>query len=238
MQYQGVQAGSSQAAGKLKVRIMVDTALQRLNMVESQVRPSDVVDRRIPLAMRAVEREHFVPEASRPVAYMDETIQLGNGRALLPPRVLAKLIQHLELGDSDLVLDIGCATGYSTAVLAQIAQTVVGLESDDKLADQAGTAIEAAGIDNAAIVRGSLEQGHDDEGPYDAILVNGAVHDISPQLLDQLKDGGRLVAIQIEDGYGRAKQWRRLDSHFDARVIFDAAAAVLPGFEAEQSFVF
>ena len=217
---------------------MVDTELQRLNMVESQLRPSDVVDRRIPVAMRTIVRERFVPEASRPVAYMDETIDIGSGRALLPPRVLAKMIQNLELGDNDLVLDIGCGTGYSTAVMSCIAQTVVGLESDHALATQATAAITGAGIDNTVIVEGPLQLGHAAEGPYDAILLNGAVHDIDDVLLDQLKDGGRMVAIQIEQGYGRAKQWRRFDTYFDARSIFDAVAPVLPGFERPPGFVF
>ncbi len=217
---------------------MVDTALQRLNMVESQVRPSDMVDRRVLLAMRTIERERFIPEVSRPVAYMDDTIPLGNERVLVPPRVLAKMIQHLELNESDLVLDVGCSTGYSTAVLSQIAQTVVGLESDKTLAEQAAAAITAAEIDNAVIVEGALPQGHAEEGPYDAILINGAVHDIESELLDQLKDGGRLVAIQPKDGYSRAMQWKRYDNTFDSRAIFDAVAPILPGFERAPGFVF
>ena len=217
---------------------MIDTALQRLNMVESQVRPSDVVDRRVPSAMRAIEREFFVPEARRAVAYADESIRLDDNRFLLPPRVLAKMIQHLELGNDSLVLDIGCGTGYSTAVISRIAQTVVGLESDPKLAAEAIKAIDAAGIDNAVIVEGPLVEGHGDEGPYDGILLNGAVHEMDEQLLDQLKDGGRLVAIQLEDGYGRARQWHRFGTQFDSRVIFDAIAPVLPGFERPPKFVF
>ncbi len=217
---------------------MVDTTLQRLNMVESQVRPSDVVDRRVPLAMREIARENFVPESARAVAYMDDTIALGDGRALLPPRLLAKMIQQLAIEAGDVVLDIGCATGYSTAVLARLAQTVVALESDEKLAAQANAALADAGVDNAVVVRGALPDGHGDEGPYDAILINGAVSDVPAAILDQLKDGGRLVAIQNEDGYGRAKQWQRLDTHFDARVVFDAVAPVLPGFEKQTGFVF
>jgi protein-L-isoaspartate(D-aspartate) O-methyltransferase len=217
---------------------MVDTALQRLNMVESQVRPSDVVDRRVIRAMREIPRETFVPEPARSVAYMDETIPLDGGRALLPPRVLAKMIQHLEIEETSVVLDIGCATGYSTSILARLAQTVVALEADSKLADMATAALSETGIDNAVVVRGPLADGYAAEGPYDAILINGAVSDVSASLLDQLKDGGRLVAIQSEEGYGRVKQWRRLDTHFDAKTVFDAAAPVLPGFEREVGFVF
>lgn len=221
---------------------MVDIATQRLNMVESQVRPSDVVDRRIPAAMSQIPREEFVPEALRAIAYMDDHVSLdataAAPRCLLAPRVLAKMIQHLELADTDLVLDIGCATGYSTAVLAHIAQTVVGLESDHALAEQAATALDRVGIDNAAVVEGALAEGHATEGPYDAILLNGTVDQVPPALLDQLKDGGRLVTIMAQSGYGRAMQWRRLDATFDAVWLFDATAPALPGFAHKREFVF
>ncbi|MGI9411664.1 MAG: protein-L-isoaspartate O-methyltransferase family protein [Hyphomicrobiaceae bacterium] len=222
---------------------MVDAALQRLNMVESQVRPSDVVDRRILAAMSNIEREKFVPVAKRSLAYMDEAIQLeaesgASARVLLPPRLLAKMIQNLELEDSDLVLDIACATGYSTAVLAAIAQTVVGLECDVGLADQATKALGESGVDNAVVVRGALLEGYPNEGPYDAILVNGAITELPDGLLDQLKDGGRLVAIQAGEGVSRAAQWRRFDTNFDHRRIFDAAAPILPGCEMTREFVF
>ena len=149
---------------------MVDAAIQRLNMVESQVRPSDVVDRRILTAMGNIKREKFVPVSKRSLAYMDEAIQLetesgGSQRVLLPPRLLAKMVQNLELEGTDLILDIGCATGYSTAVLAAIAQTVVGLECDADLADQASKALGEAGVDNAVVVKGALLEGYPNEGP-------------------------------------------------------------------------
>ena len=222
---------------------MVDAAIQRLNMVESQVRPSDVVDRRIINAMADVERERFVPEAQRTLAYMDEALPLVaedgvSRRVLLPPRLQAKMIQNLELDAGDLVLDIACATGYSTAVLAAIAQTVVGLECDGGLADQASKALGEAGVDNAVVVKGALLDGYPNEGPYDAILINGAITDMPPALLDQLKDGGRLVAIKAGKGVSTAVQWRRFDINFDHRRIFDAAAPVLPGCEMPKAFVF
>ena len=222
---------------------MVDAAIQRLNMVESQVRPSDVVDRRIINAMGAVERERFVPEAQRTLAYMDEAIPLEaedgtSRRVLLPPRLQAKMIQNLELEEGDLVLDIACATGYSTAVLAAIAQTVVGLECDGGLADQASKALGDASVDNAVVVKGALLDGYANEGPYDAILINGTITDMPAALLDQLKDGGRLVAIKAGEGVSAAVQWRRFDTNFDHRRMFDAAAPVLPGCEMPKEFVF
>ena len=217
---------------------MINAELQRLNMVESQVRPSDVVDRRVIAAMRDIERERFVMEENRSVAYADEVMPLSNGRVLLPPRTLAKMVQHLELRHDDLVLDIGCGTGYSTAVLSRIAPTVVGLESCEKLAAQATAAISDARIDNAVIVVGALPDGHVEEGPYNAILLNGAIYDLDKHLLEQLKDGGRLVAIRIEGGYGRVRQWRKFGGNCDSRQVFDAFAPILPGFERAQGFCF
>ena len=217
---------------------MISTELQRLNMVESQIRPSDVIDRRVIAAMRDVERERFVMKDNRSVAYVDEVIPLSNGRVLLPPRTLSKMVQHLELRQDDLVLDVGCGTGYSTAVISHIAQTVVGLESCEKLAAQATAAISDARIDNAVVVVGALPDGHVEEGPYNAILLNGAIYSLDMHLLNQLKDGGRLVAIQIEEGYGRVRQWRRFGSNFDSRQVFDAVAPILPGFELTQKFHF
>ncbi len=222
---------------------MVDPAIQRLNMVESQVRPSDVVDRRIPTAMSAIAREAFVPKDSQPVAYMDTDLPIGNGqdgeRVLLAPRVLAKMIQHLELEANDIVLEIACGTGYSTAILAQIAQTVVGLEEDEDLVATATSNLSAAEIDNAAVIQGVLREGHAAEGPYDAILLNGAVaSDIPAEILDQLKDGGRLVAIVGDHMRGSCMQWRRIGQSFDSRWLFGAAAPVLPGFAANPKFEF
>lgn len=221
---------------------MVDYATQRLNMVESQVRPSDVTDRRITRAMRAIPREEFVPASQKSIAYMDEALKVGdtaNGeRFLLPPRTLAKMIQMLEPDADSLLLDVGCATGYSTAILAQLCQTVIGLEQDPMLAERAQRTLGAQSIDNAVIVTGPLVAGVPAEGPYDAILVGGAVTQPPQGLLDQLKDGGRLVAIQYTGSVGRATTWRRVGTRVDARASFDAAAPYLPGFEPVAGFAF
>lgn len=223
---------------------MAQFALQRKNMVESQVRPSDITDRRVIRAMLDVPRELFVPEAQRPIAYMDEDIPLSPpvhgqvSRALIAPRVLARLIQSLELGDNDVVLDVGCGTGYASAVLSKIASKVVALEADHGLADQAKKAFGTLSIDNVTVITGALSTGHPKAGPYDAILLGGAVPGVPPGVLDQLKDGGRLVTVLAENAFGQAMQWRRLGGTFDARALFDAGAPRLPGFEHKKEFVF
>ena len=222
---------------------MADVALQRKNMVESQVRTNDVTDRRIINAMLEVPREAFVPTALKPVAYMDEALILARAkdgapaRGMMAPRVLAKLLQLAEIGAGDVVLDVGAATGYSTAVIGRLAQTVVALESDPAMVETATKALEGLGADNIAIVTGDLEVGYPSEGPYDAIVVEGEVEEIPAGLLDQLKDGGRLVAIKAGVP-GRATRWRRAGRTFDSRADFTAAAAALPGFAKKREFVF
>ncbi len=214
-----------------------------MNMVESQVRPSDVTDRRIMRAMLEVPREAFVPTAMKPMAYMDGTIMLSKAapgapaRGMMAPRAFAKLVQLAEIGEGSIVLDVGCASGYSTAVLAKIAQTVVALEADAGLADTASKTLESLGFDNAAVVTGALDNGYGAEGPYDAIVIAGAVETMPAGLLDQLKDGGRLVAVTA--GLPpRATVWRRIGRSFDRREMFEAAAPAVPGFEAKREFVF
>jgi protein-L-isoaspartate(D-aspartate) O-methyltransferase len=221
----------------------VDYVVQRKNMVESQVRPSDVTDRRIIRAMLDVPREVFLPADRRSVAYMDENVPLASSgqkatRWLMAPRTLAKLVQLLEIGDRDVVLDVGGGSGYSAAVLSKIAQTVVAVESDAAVVTRAGESLAEAAIDNVVVVNGDLTGGYPSEGPYDAILIAGAVNDVPATLLDQLKDGGRLATVVTADGVGRATVWRRIGGHFDRRAAFEAGLPVLPGFEKAPAFIF
>jgi protein-L-isoaspartate(D-aspartate) O-methyltransferase len=217
---------------------MNDFATQRINMVDSQVRPSDVTDRRILRAMLALPRETFVPGQVKATAYMDEHLALGQGRYLLAPRTFAKLVQLLTIGEDDAVLDVACATGYSTAVLAMLARSVVGLEGNAGLAQQAKTALAGLGRTNTMVKTGELTAGAPGEGPFDAILINGCVVDVPDALLDQLKDGGRLAAVRSDGPVGQATLWRRHGTSFDARPAFDAGAPLLPGFEKQPGFVF
>ncbi len=223
---------------------MTDTTLQRLNMVESQVRPSDITDRRILKAMLEVPREAFVPKALHALAYMDEAVQVAApangaaGRYLLPPRTFAKLVQLAEIEPHALVLDVGCATGYSAMVLAKIARKVVALEADKQLAQFAARALQGLGIDNVKVIEGDLSAGAPGEGPFDAIVLGGAVPEVPQALLEQLKEGGRLVAVIAAGPMGCAQVWRRSGKTFGTRAAFDAGAEVLPGFAQEPGFVF
>jgi protein-L-isoaspartate(D-aspartate) O-methyltransferase len=221
---------------------MTDTRLQRLNMVESQVRPSDVTDRRIIKAMLEVPRERFVPPALAALAYMDEALPVNAAgspeRRLLAPRTFAKLVQLAEVEPDSIVLDVGCATGYSTAVLAQLAKRVVALECDKTLAETARRLLGERDVTNASVLVGRLSDGASADAPFDAILLNGSVEIIPPALLGQLKDHGRLVAITKDGLLCRAQVWQRVGDVFDARTAFEAGAGLLPSFERPKSFVF
>jgi protein-L-isoaspartate(D-aspartate) O-methyltransferase len=223
---------------------MTDSNVQRLNMVESQIRPSDVTDRRIIQAMLQVPREAFVVAALGSMAYMDEPVPVtaqtagAGARYLLAPRTFAKLVQLCEIEPTAAVLDVGCASGYSTAVVAKLAARVVGLEADGALALRATNTLRELGIANAKILEAALPTGAPGDGPFDAILLNGAVPDAPTALLEQLKDGGRLVAVLAAATFGQAHVWRRTGSVWASAVGFDAAAAPLPGFVRAAGFVF
>jgi len=217
---------------------MPDYAAQRLNMVESQVRTNDVTDTRIHAAMREIPREQFVPNTKRAVAYAEAAIEIIRGRYLLEPRTFAKLLQLAAVTPDDSVLDIACATGYSTAVIARIAKTVIGLEQDADLVRVASETVPTLGAKNATIVQGSLVDGFAAKAPYDVIFVNGAIETVPDALLAQLAEGGRLVAVIKSGELGRATLYLREHGRIGQRVAFDAAAYPLVGFRNTVGFVF
>ncbi len=217
---------------------MADFAASRRMMVDGQVRTNDVTDPRLITAMLEVPRERFVPRELQPLAYLDRDLAVGPGRALVKPMVLAKLIQAVNVGEHDLVLVVGCATGYSSAVLARLADAVVGLEEDAALARTANETLSAVDAPNVAVVSGPLAAGWPSQGPYDVILLNGAVEVIPEALLGQLKEGGRLVAVVGTRPMAKATLYRSDSGRVSAQPLFDAAAPALPGFAKPPAFVF
>jgi protein-L-isoaspartate(D-aspartate) O-methyltransferase len=220
---------------------MTDYAAARTIMVDTQIRTEGVTDYRIIRAMDEVPRERFVPGSARPFAYTDADILVkeeGHHRRLMRPATLARLIQAAEIASTDFVLIVGCATGYSPAIIAGLATAVIALESDERLAAEAAQTLMALGIGNVAVVTGPLEQGYASEGPYDIIFIDGAVEEVPGALFAQLKEGGRLVAVVGSNRAAPAMVFTKTDNDIGGQPVFDAFAPALPGFAKPKAFVF
>jgi protein-L-isoaspartate(D-aspartate) O-methyltransferase len=215
---------------------MTDFATARRHMVDGQVRTADVTDLRILSAMLEVPRERFVPEASSDLAYLDIDLPVGEGRCLLKPMVLAKMIHATELASDSRVLDVGCATGYGAAIMARLAGQVVALEQDAGLAKAARAAL--SGQPNVTVVSGPLTAGWPQGSPYDVIILEGATEIPPDTYLSQLKEGGRLVCVLGSGPGTRAMLYCRSGDDLGGRPVFDANAALLPGFAKAPVFAF
>ena len=217
---------------------MTDFALRRRMMVDTQVRPSDVTKFPIIDAMLRIPREEFVPDAMVEAAYIGENLTLQCHRVLLEPRTLAKMIDALAVSSDDLVLDIGCGTGYSAAVLNRMAQAVVATEEDDTLHAAAEAALASTGAETVVLHHGPLAAGAPAHAPYDVIVLQGGIETFPEALVTQLRQGGRVAAVFMEGALGVVRLGIRNGDHVIWRDIFNAAAPVLPGFETAQAFTF
>jgi protein-L-isoaspartate(D-aspartate) O-methyltransferase len=228
---------------------MIDFEAARATMVDSQLRTDRVTDWRILTAFASLPRELFVPAGKRDLAYSDAALEVwpsldaGPARYLLPPIVLARLAQLASVEAKDAVLDIGCATGYSTAILSHLARTVTAVEAEPELASAARETLQALGVSNAAVVDGDHARGAPEAGPFDVILLNGSVPEVPESLLAQLKDGGRLVAVVVTGPQGRPRQGKaclfvKVEGEASGLPHFDANAKPLPGFNFSPAFTF
>jgi protein-L-isoaspartate(D-aspartate) O-methyltransferase len=215
---------------------MTDFTARRQLMVDTQVRPSDVTKYPIIDAMLAVEREKFLPESLREAAYAGENLDLGNGRVVLEPRTLAKMLDALDVSGDELVLDLGSAYGYSAAVTARMAEAVIAVEEDTSMADEAQAALSSAGADNVFMHVGPLAEGAAEHGPYDVILLQGGVETLPEVIQTQLKDGGRIACLFMEGALGVVRIGYKSAGRISWRFEFNASAPVLPGFEKANAF--
>ncbi|MDD9993241.1 MAG: protein-L-isoaspartate O-methyltransferase [Rhodospirillales bacterium] len=218
---------------------MTDHAAARRNMVTGQIMTNRVTDERLIEAMAEIPRERFVPHARRGVAYVDEDVEIAPGRYLMEPMVLARLVQEADITGNDMVLDVGCGTGYASAVMARLAATVISLDVDETLAAEAERVLSAVGADNAIVVTGPLSDGYAQQAPYDVILVGGAVDHLPQALADQLAEAGRIVGIVREPGgLGQATLWARHRGALSSRSLFEATLPSLPGIARPVRFEF
>lgn len=222
----------------------MDFEAARVKMVENQIRTTDVTSHSVLNAFFAVPRENFVPEKSKLLAYIDCDIEIAPAAAgkaarfLMEASPLAKLLQLGVITKEDKVLDVGCGTGYVSAILSLIADKVVALEVDEDLAAQAKANLAALGYDNVTVVTGDLEKGHAGSAPFNVIFVDGSVEQVPQALLDQLGEDGRLIAVLGFGHAARATVFMRERGAFSENVFFNASIKPLPGFAKAKEFVF
>jgi protein-L-isoaspartate(D-aspartate) O-methyltransferase len=217
----------------------MDYATARTNMILSQLRPNRVVNEAIISAFDEIPREQFVPRHLRSLAYIDEDVEISPGRYLMEPMVLARMLQAAELRAGETVLDVAAGSGYASAVIARLAGTVVALDSEADLVEEANARFNDLGLDNAVAVQGDLTRGYPKEAPYDLIFINGAVEVVPEPLFEQLGEGGRLMAVVREPGRtGQATMMVRQGDNLSRRPLFDASTPILPGFEKPRGFRF
>lgn len=215
---------------------MTDFATRRLMMVDTQVRPSDVTKFPIIDAMLAIPREKFVPAAMVEAAYIGENLEIAPGRVLLEPRTLTKMLDALYPRANELVLDLGVGLGYSSAVMARLAEAVIAVEPIEALADDAEAALESEGASNVIVERLPLTEGAPRHGPYDVITVQGGIEVFPDALTDQLKEGGRVAAVFMDGALGVVRIGVKRQGVIRWRDAFNATAPVLEGFAKERVF--
>lgn len=215
---------------------MTDFATRRLMMVDTQVRPSDVTEFPIIDAMLSVPREAFVPRDRIEAAYAGDHVDLGEGRVLLDPRCFAKMLEAVDLSNSDLVLDVGAGLGYSSAIIARIAEAVVAIEENTDMADEAQSILSEQHADNVVVHEGPLTEGAAEHGPYNVIIVEGGIEVLPDALSEQLREGGRIVCLFMENALGTVRVGHKLDGRISWRYAFNASAPVLPGFARAAEF--
>lgn len=217
---------------------MTDFATVREAMVDGQVRPSDVTLYPVIEAMLTIPREDYVPEALREVAYIGDHLPLRDQRVVLDARVMAKMLETLDIQPTELVLDVGAGLGLSAALVAHLCEAVIALEADEAMGKEAEALLASHGVDNAIVEIGALNEGAPKHGPYDVIIIEGGVGEVPQALIDQLKSGGRIAAIFMEGALGRCMLGLKSEQGMTWRWAFDAAAPVLPGFEKQTIFAF
>ena len=218
--------------------IAIDFQRARINMVESQVKPGGVRNMKIWDIMSQVPRELFVGKDHAAIAYMDKSVSQSFDRKLIAPLTFALLVELAEIQPNDLILDIACGTGYSTAVLSALGGGVVGVEQDSELADKGSQILLDLDVDNGVIVTGAHAEGQAKQGPYDVILINGFVPKVPASLLAQLNDKGRLVCVSEHNQTASGMVFTKINDSISVRAAFEMITEQVPGFEKEEAFSF
>ena len=208
------------------------------NMVEGQIKPLGNISKQVMDAFLSIPRDQFVPLELKNFAYLEKNIELNNGRFLLKPSLIAKIISLADFNSSDTVLIIGSSTGYSSAILSNIAETVISIEEDDQLVNFSETIVLDKKIDNVVFLRKDLNEGCPEHGPFNKILIEGAVEDIPSYLFDQLDENGKMIAIIANGDLSEVREYNKVEENIGSKFLFNCEAPKLKAFNKTDSFNF
>ncbi len=212
----------------------------RQAMVECQIRPNKVTDTRIIESMEKLDRALFVRPEQAGYAYVDEDLPLGDDHYLIEPVVLARMIQALDIQPTDMVLEVGASSGYGTAVISSLANTVVSIDQSEEFVEWASKNLTEVGADNAVVLHADLNAGAADQGPYDVVIVSGAMENVPSQLCDQLAEGGRLITVvrAVNAAFGEVQLITKNNDVLTTVALFDAGTPLIAKSSQNQGFVF
>ena len=216
----------------------MDSHLLNKNMIEGQIKPIGGMQKNILQAFSSVNRDDFVPQNLKENCYSEKNLFLKRDRFVLKANLIAKIISALNISNEENVLVIGSSTGYSSAIISRLAETVISIEEDQELLDFSEEAIKKNGIDNIVFINNAMIEGCSEQGPFNAIIIEGAIDEVPAKILNQLEDNGRLIAMVNDNGISNVIEYQKKNDTFTDRFIFSCSAPKLKSFDKRKSFSF
>jgi protein-L-isoaspartate(D-aspartate) O-methyltransferase len=209
-----------------------------LRMVNGQIKPINGMTEKLVSIFNSLNREDFIPEEFKQSSYVEKNLVLSNHRVILKPELVARIAMYIDLKENENVLILGSTTGYLTAILSLIAETVIVVEEEESFIKSSEIAIKENNLNNVIYINKSISSGCMEQSPFNAIIIEGAVDHVPQKLLNQLENGGRLIAILSENGLCNAKMFTRKETMFHSQQLFPCSLPVLPSFKEKNIFSF
>ena len=216
----------------------MDSNLLNKNMVEGQIKPIGGMQKNILEAFSSINRDDFVPKHLKDNSFSERNLFLERDRFILKANLTAKIISALNISNEENVLIIGSSTGYSSAIISRLAETVISIEEDKELLDFSEDVIKNIGIDNIVFINNKMIEGCSDQEPFNAIIIEGAVDEVPPKILNQLEHNGRLIAMINDNGISNVIEYQKKNNTFTERFLFSCSAPKLKSFDKRKSFSF
>ena len=209
-----------------------------IRMVNGQIKPINGITEKLVSIFNSLNREDFMPEEFKQSSYVEKNLVLSNHRVILKPELVARIAMYIDLKENENVLILGSTTGYLTAVLSLIAETVIVVEEDDSYIKSSERSTKENNLNNVIYINKNISSGCVEQSPFNAIIIEGAVDHVPQKLLNQLENGGRLIAILSEKGLCNAKMFTRKETMFYTKHLFPCSLPVLPSFKEKNIFSF